>query len=100
MALRCMCTTQSWTSLLGNKLWLTGKKAGEIIVHHDEHPPQTPFQQAAEHAFPVLEIFPTGPCQASENLLAAIAAQTDDDIDAGRTEAIAVEKFNVLAIEK
>ena len=61
-----------------------GQKTGEIIVHDDEHPPEAPFQQTAEHGFPVLEIFAAEPWQAAEDLLAAIAAQTNDEVDAGR----------------
>jgi len=78
-----MCTAQSCTSRLGNKLWA-----------------ETAFQQTAEHGFPVLEILATDPGQASKNLLVAIATQAHDDADTGGTQPIAVAKLNVFAVEK
>ena len=69
-------------------------------MHDDEHPAEATFQEAAKNSFPVFEIFAANPCQASEDLFAAVAAQTHNDVNAGGTKPIPVAKLDVLAIEE
>jgi len=69
-------------------------------LYQEEDAAQAAFEQVAQDGFPVFEIFTAGPGQAGEDLLSAIAAQADDDIDASGTQTIAVAKLALLAIEE
>ena len=85
---------------IGEQALGDGEQSGKIILHQEEDAAQTAFEQVAQHSFPVFEIFAAGAGQAGEDLLSAIAAQADDDVDAGGTQTIAVAKLDIFAIEE
>ena len=69
-------------------------------MHDDEDATQTALEQAAQDQLPVFQILAAGLAEAGQHAFLAIAAETDDEVNTGGLEAIAVSDFDILAIAK
>ena len=77
-----------------------GEQAGEVVVDYQQEAPQAAFDQTAEDVFPLLEVLASEAKEAGQNALFAVAAETDDQIDAPGAEAIALADLDVLGIKE
>ena len=77
-----------------------GEETGKIVVHEDQQTPQAAFDEAAQHQFPIFEIFAAGTGQTSEDLFSAIAAQGEHDVDAGGRKRSPSRELNIFAVEE
>src|SRR5579885_171439 len=67
-----------------------GEQAGEVVVDQQQDAPQAAFDQTAEDVFPLLEVLASEAEQAGQDTLFAVAAETNDQVDAPGAEAVAL----------
>src|SRR5215471_8398955 len=92
-----MCTTQSWTSAPGNRLLVTGNKPEKsscTTMSTRRRPRSIKLRRTT------FQVLAADLRETSQHSFLAISAETEDQINTGGFEAIAVADFDVLAIEK
>ena len=85
---------------LGEQAFGDGEQAGEVVVDYQQEAPQAAFDQTAEDVFPLLEVLASEAEEAGQETLLAVAAETDDQIDAPGAEAIALADLDELGVEE
>ena len=85
---------------LGEQAAGDGQQAGEVVVDQQQDAPQAAFDQTAENVFPLLEVLASEAEQAGQDTLFAVAAETNDQVDAPGAEAVALADLDVFGIEE
>src|SRR5215813_10036465 len=85
---------------IGEETFRNRHQAAEVVVHDNHDAPQAAFKQAAQHEFPIFEIFTTWSDHARQDLLFAVAAQTNDNVDTSGTQLVAIPQFDIFAVQE
>src|SRR5262249_35094164 len=79
---------------------LAGHQTGKVVLNENHHTAETAFNESPQNPFPVFNVFTAGLGDTTQDAFLAISAQTDHQVDAGRTELIALAQFDVLAVDE
>src|SRR4051794_12714708 len=77
-----------------------GQQTAEVVLNDNHHSAQATLDQATQHEFPILKILTAGSSNAAEHAFPAVTTNTDDQINACRSQLVAIAKFNVLAVHE
>jgi hypothetical protein len=86
-----MWTIQSWTSAVGKR---------PLLRDDDHDPTKATFGKATQDLLPVLEILAARLGNAGEHTLLAVTSKANDEVDGGRSDAVAIPDLDVLAVHE
>src|SRR5215471_2321657 len=76
------------------------KQSAEVIMNDDHDATKATFNEPSLNELPIFKIFTAWSCDAGEDLLFAVTAQANDNVDASRAQFVTFTELDIFTIEK